>query len=111
MNKDQRKAAIAAYKERKPKAAIIAVRCTADGATWVGATLNPGTVQNKLWFTLKLGTHPNRTLQHAYTAHGAAALSIETLELFEPDEDRYLRDNQLKDRAAHWRAELGAQTI
>ena len=60
MQKDARKAAIAAYKERKPKAAVIALRCAATGAVWVGPTLNPDTVQNKIWFTLKLRSHPNR---------------------------------------------------
>jgi hypothetical protein len=111
MDKEQRRAAITAYKERKPKAAVYAVRCAATGAAWVGPTLNPDTVQNKIWFTLKLGTHPNRDLQSAWTAHGEAAFAIETLELFEPDADRYLRDNQLKDRAAHWRDKLGAGAI
>lgn len=111
MTKDHRKAAIAAYKERKPKAAVYAVRCAAAGALWVGPTLNPDTVQNKIWFTLRLGTHPNRALQQAWTAHGADTFSIETLELFEPDFDRYLRDNQLKDRAAHWRRKLDAKPI
>ena len=60
MQKDARKAAIAAYKERKPKAAVIALRCAATGAVWVGPTLNPDPVQNKIWFTLKLRSHPNR---------------------------------------------------
>jgi len=78
MNRDQRKAAVAAYKERKPKAAVYAVRCAADGAAWVGPTLNPDTVQNKIWFTLRLGSHPNRALQAAWAAHGEAAFAVET---------------------------------
>jgi hypothetical protein len=111
MQKDARKAAIAAYKERKPKAAIIAVRCAADGTLWVGPTLNPDTVQNKIWFTLKLRSHSNRALQAAFDVHGADAFAIATLEVFEPEEDRYLRDNQLKDRATYWRTKLAAPPI
>ncbi|MGO3932149.1 GIY-YIG nuclease family protein [Rhodopseudomonas pseudopalustris] len=111
MNKDDRKAAITAYKDRKPKAAIYAIRCTAADALWVGPTLNPDSVQNRIWFTLRFGNHPNRDLQQAWTAHGADAFAIETLELFEPDADRYLRDNQLKDRAAHWRSKLDARPV
>lgn len=111
MTKLDRKAAINAYKERKPKAAIFALRCAATGAVWIGPTLNPDTVHNRIWFTLRQGSHPNRELQKAWSAHGTDAFALETLEVFEPDEDRYLRDNQLKDRAAHWRERLGARPL
>lgn len=44
MTPDRRKAAIVAYKERKPVAGVYAVRCAPTGEIWVGATLTIGTV-------------------------------------------------------------------
>jgi hypothetical protein len=111
MNSDDRKAAIAAYKERKDVAGIYAVRCGASGQVWVGQTPNLDTIQNRIWFTLRLGNNPNRDLQRAFSAHGGGALTFESLERLADEESPYLRDALLKERAVHWRTKLNGLAI
>ena len=62
MKNERRKAAIAAYKERKVVAGIYAVRCNPTGERWLGAAPNIATVQNRVWFGLQMGTSPHRRL-------------------------------------------------
>jgi len=110
MQKEIRKAAIAAYKERKACAGIYAVRCAASGQVWVGQTPHLDTIQNRIWFSLRQGGHPNRALQAAWTQHGADAFALEPIELLAEEVSRYVRDALLKERAAHWQARLAALT-
>jgi hypothetical protein len=56
-----RKAAIAAYKERKTFAGVFAIRCKASPQAWVGQTPNLEKIQNRIWFTLRQGSHTCRT--------------------------------------------------
>ena len=56
MKGEGRKAAVAAYKERKVETGIYAVRCTASDQVWVGIAPDLSTIQNRLWFTLRQGT-------------------------------------------------------
>jgi hypothetical protein len=58
MDRDQRKAAVTAYQERKAIAGIYAVICRPSGQRWIGRALDLGTVQNRLWFTLRQGGYP-----------------------------------------------------
>ncbi len=55
-----RKAAIAAYKERKPAVGIYLIRCRASGQCWIGASPTLETIQNRHWFTLRQGSFPTR---------------------------------------------------
>ena len=111
MKSDDRKAAIAAYKERKSPAGIFAVRCAASGQVWVGQTLDLDKIQNRIWFMLRLGNHSIRVLQDAWTLHGAAAVTFEPLEQLEDEESPYIRDGLLKERLVHWRSTLGGLAI
>ena len=65
-----KKAAIAAYKERKTVAGIYLVRSKASAETWVGQAPNLEKIQNRIWFTLRQGSHQCRSLQAAWAAHG-----------------------------------------
>ena len=111
MNSEDKKAAIAAYKKRENAAGIFAVRCAASGQAWVGQTLNLDTVQNRIWFSLRMGSHTNRDLQSAWTAHGADTLTFEPLEQLEDEESTYVRDALLKERLLHWRTMLNGLVI
>ncbi len=106
-----RKAAIAAYKERKVAAGIYRVHCLASGQLWVGQTPNLDKIENRIWFTLRQGTHRHRGLQEAWLLHGAENFVLDTVEALEDETDAYLRDRALKGRLAHWSAELGAALI
>jgi hypothetical protein len=111
MNTHDRKAAIAAYKERKTVAGIYAIRCTATRQTWVGQTPNLDTVQTRIWFTLRLGNSPHRLLQSAWTAHGADSFTFEALERMDDEEPSPTLHSRLKRRAQYWRATLDAFAI
>lgn len=106
-----RKAAIAAYKERKTIAGIYVVRCAASGEAWVGQAPNLETIQNRIWFSLRQGSHTCRSLQAAWTTHGEASLTFEECERLEDEETAYVRNALLKERALRWRAELKAEAI
>ena len=106
-----RKAAIAAYKERKTIAGIFVIRCAASGEAWVGQAPNLETVQNRTWFTLRQGGHPCRSLQAAWNTHGEAGLTFGECERLEDEETAYVRNALLKERMLHWLAELKAEAI
>jgi len=106
-----RKAAIAAYKERKTIAGIYVVRCAATSQAWVGQSPNLEKIQNRIWFSLRQGAHTCRSLQAAWTAHGPDSLTFAECERLEKEEIAYVRDALLKERALHWRTELRAMAI
>jgi len=106
-----RKAAIAAYKERKTVAGIFVIRSQATAQQWVGAAPNLEKIQNRIWFTLRQGSHTCRSLQTAWTAHGPANLSFVECERLDEEATPYIRDALLKERMLHWRAQLGAEAV
>lgn len=106
-----RKAAIAAYKERKAISGIFAIRCKASLEAWVGQTPDLAKIQNRIWFTLRQASHPCRSLQAAWTAHGPDSFAFEECERLEEEDVRYIRDALLKERLLHWRKELGAEAV
>jgi hypothetical protein len=106
-----RKAAIAAYKERKTVAGIFVIRSQASARQWVGAAPNLEKIQNRIWFTLRQGSHSCRSLQAAWTAHGPDDLSFWECERLEEEETTYIRGGLLKERMLHWRARLGAEAV
>lgn len=105
MTNDSRKAARAAWKDRKSDAGIFAVTC--GDLVWVGATPTLGAMRNRLWFTLAQGVARNAPMQAAWTAQGAQAFDYEVLERIEEDSP-ILRADLLVSRAAHWRMARGA---
>jgi hypothetical protein len=106
-----RKAAIAAYKERKTFAGVFVIRCKASPQTWVGQTPNLEKIQNRIWFTLRQGSRTCRTLQAAWTEHGPDNLMLEECERLGEEETPYIRDALLKERALHWRSQLNAEAV
>lgn len=107
-----RKAMLRAYKERKVEAGVYAVRCMASGEVWVGATPDLSTRQSGVWFTLRLGSHREPTLQAAWNAHGSEAFVFETVETIDAEGlDGFGRASRLKDRRDHWVGTLGARGL
>jgi len=111
MKTEDRKQVIADYKKRASTAGVFAIRCRATGAVWVGQALDLDKIQNRIWFTLRMGDHRNTELQRTWTSHGANNLSLETLERIEDEELAYVRDTLLKERVQHWRAQLKASAV
>jgi hypothetical protein len=112
MDKQSRREALRQYKEKKPAVGVFAVRCAASGEVWVAASRNLGQQQNGVWFGLRLGSHPNRALQAAWTAHGEAAFVFERLEVLEDrDHSPLAIDLMLKDAEKRWRETLGGGKV
>ena len=111
MDKPGRRAAISAYKERKRAAGVFAVRCTLTGQIWVGATPTLDTVQTRIWFSLRVGNSPYREAQVAWAAHGESSFTFERLETYDEGRADLMEREWLKERATHWRSELGAKAM
>ena len=111
MRQEDRRAAVAAYKERKVVAGIYLVSCLATGERWAGQAPDLSTIQNRVWFTLRHGSHRQRSLQAAWNAHGPEAFRFEALERLEDEDIAYVLDRVLKERLAHWQARLGAEAL
>lgn len=111
MKTEDRKAALAAYKERKAVAGIYALLCLPTGQRWAGRAPDLGKIQNRIWFSLRLNAHTHRDLQAAWNAHGAEAFQFEELERIDEEELAYVRDRVLKDRLRHWCEHLPAQPL
>lgn len=111
MKSEERKAVITAYKERKSVPGIYAIRCEPSGQAWVGQWADVTTIKTRLWFGLRLGTLPNKTLMEAWRQHGESAFTFTVLETLDEEGPAYTLASALKARAAHWRAELNAATV
>ncbi|MDR6950990.1 hypothetical protein J2X65_000333 [Ancylobacter sp. 3268] len=111
MERDARKAASTAYKERKVEAGIYAVQCAASGEQWVGRAPNLAAIWNRLSFTLRQHGAAPRSLQTAWARHGADAFAFEILERMDAAEIAHILDRVLKERLDHWTSLLGAEAI
>ena len=111
MKIETRKLAIADYKRRPSVAGVFAIRCRATGEAWVGQALDLEKIQNRIWFTLRMGDHRNAELQRAWSTHGEASFALETVERIEDEELAYVRDTLLRERVQHWRAKLKAAVV
>ena len=111
MKDGERRAARAAYKERKAAAGVYAVRCAPSGEVWVGQAPDLATVWNRIAFSLRAGGNPHRALQAAWNAHGAPAFAFEALERLEEETLNFARRAALNERAVFWRKILGAAAI
>jgi hypothetical protein len=111
MDRQSRKAAIAAYKERKPAFGVYAVICGATGEAWVGCSRHVDNQQNGLWFTLRQGSSPHASLKAAWKEHGEQAFRFEELDRLRDDYPEFSRLDELKKRQGLWRARLEASAI
>jgi hypothetical protein len=111
MNRQDRKAAVAAYKERKAEAGIYAVRCAPTGQCWVGAAPDLSTIWNRVSFALRQGVAAPASLQSAWAAHGAESLGFEIVEAVDADDLAYGRDRKLRERRDHWCEAMNAEPI
>jgi hypothetical protein len=105
------KAALAAYKERKPEPGIYVVRCAATDQIWVGAAPELSAIWNRVSFALRQGGQKPESLQAAWNAHGADSFTFEPVEALTDEQLVFGRDRMLKERLADWRATLNAEAI
>jgi hypothetical protein len=106
LSTEERKAAIRAYKERKPRPGIYGVRLTATGRCWAGSALNLDTTKNGLWGTLNSGRHLDRTLQEEWNRQGEAAFEYVILEVLKEDVHPLAVKDLLKEKKRYWTEKL-----
>jgi hypothetical protein len=111
MDKAQRRAASAAYKERPLAWGIYAVRCASSGRQWVGSSRHLDTQQNSLWFALRMGGCLNKALQSEWARVGEGAFTFEELYRLPADTSELRRSDLLKQQAASFRDSLGADAV
>lgn len=103
-----RKAALRAYKERKVRPGVYAVRHRGTGRAWADSTPDLDTARNGLWLRLNQGRHLDKGLQEAWNRFGEEAFEYAILEVLEEElEPVFLRD-ALKAMKAKWTALLAA---
>ncbi len=109
MSTQDRKAAVAAYKERKVESGIYVIQCTTSGQAWVGSAPDLSTIKNRIWFSLRQGGNTNRTLLEAWRIHGSDAFTFSIVDrLADDEEEGYFRDAALKSLRIKWTAKLNA---
>lgn len=106
-----RKEAIKEYKARKLPRGAYAVRCTVTGQVWVGSSRDLNAARNGLWFTLRIGSHRERTLQAAWSTHGEQAFEYEILEKLDEDVCALAVHDLLKEMKLRWVERLGAGAL
>lgn len=111
MKREDRKAAVATYKERKVAAGIYTLRCSATGQCWAGYAPDLAKIRNRLDFTLRQKASPFASLQAAWNAHGPDGIAFEIVETLDEEALAFARASTVKARLAHWCAALGAEAI
>jgi len=111
LSKEEKKAAIKSFKEKKIARGIYAVRCTQTGQAWVGATRNLDATRNSTWSSLTHGAHRDQPLQAEWNAKGESAFEYAILETLEEDTNAILIPDLLKEGKRRWLAELNAQPL
>ena len=111
-SRDDRKAAVAAWRERKAPAGIYVLRCLPTGQTWVGRATDLEAAERRLRFSLRMNSTPHRSLLAAAREHGEESFTFETVvRIEEENASPEFIQSRLKSRLRHWQAELGAEAI
>ena len=111
MDPKVRKAIVAAYREKAPVRGVFAVVCSATGHVWVDQSRHLDTHRNGLWFALRHGSSPYRSLQGFWDAHGEDAFRFEELERLREDYPGIGVQDELRRRTALWKARLEAASL
>ena len=110
MDTARKKELVREYKEQKAVPGIFAVRCAPSAEVWVAKAPDLGKRQAGLWFQLRMGGFPGKSLQAAWNAHGEAAFTFDVLEEVKEDND-LLIPVRLDEREAYWRGQLSAAAL
>jgi hypothetical protein len=106
-----KKEAIRKFKEQKTPQGLFAVRCAVSNRVWVGSSRNLNSAQNMMWFSLRQGSYPERTLQDEWDAQGENAFRYEILETLDDSFSPMEITDLLKAKKLSWIATLGAQGL
>jgi hypothetical protein len=97
-----KKAALRAYKEQKPRPGIYAVRNIDSGRAWADMAQNLDTTKNGLWHRLKEGRHLDKELQSEWNRMGEPAFEYIILEVLNEEMTPLVLKETLKAKKAEW---------
>jgi hypothetical protein len=109
MARIDRKAAIDDYKKRKVPAGIYLLTHTGTSGRWIGHAADLDQIMNRIFFTLRMGSHRSAFLQAAWNEGGDDGLAFRRLETFEADGAP--EGEALKARLAEWCSRLDAEPL
>jgi hypothetical protein len=96
------------YKQAFPPMGVWAVRNTATGRAWVGASRDAEAALNRTRFELKMRGHRNRSLADEWAHYGADHFTFEVLErMRKRDDPAFDYEAELQSMLALWSEELG----
>jgi hypothetical protein len=110
-SKESRKEAARKFKEKKRLLGAYAIRCTVTGRVWVGVSRNLDATKNGSWFTLRTGSHMEKSLQAEWNTQGEAAFEYEILVGLDEEIHPLEIADLLKEQKKTWLAQLGAQPL
>ncbi|AMO24679.1 hypothetical protein GCM10027034_09890 [Ramlibacter solisilvae] len=104
-----RRARIREFKDAFPPMGVYAVRNSATGRAWVGASRNVDGALNRIRFELQMHGHRDRSLADEWARHGAQSFRFEVLErVRKRDDPAFDYEAELQALLALWTEELGA---
>lgn len=106
-----RKAAVAAFRERKARVGIYSISCAATGERWVGRSPDLEAIRKRILFTLSHGSNPHRTLQEAWNRYGTDEFAFEELEVLLEDLSPVAEELWLKKKVQNWVSKLQARRV
>ena len=106
LSKEERKEVVRKFKERKPLLGVFAVRCTATGRVWAGASRNLDTTKNA---SCRNGSYHDQAFQAEWNANGEPMFQYEVLEKLDGDVLPLGIGDLLKEKRNCWIAQLFAQ--
>jgi hypothetical protein len=96
------------YKQAFPPMGVWAVRNTATGRAWVGASRDAEAALNRIRFELKMRGHRNRSLADEWACYGPDHFTFEVLErMRKRDDPAFDYEAELQSMLALWSEELG----
>lgn len=110
MQKNERRQARLAFRERAPRPGIYAFKAEC-GDVWVGRAANLDTIVNRVLFTLRHGSSPHRTLQAAWNRDGGSGITHVELEQLDAEKLGLGLERVLKERHRFWVEKLSASRI
>ena len=111
MQNDARRAAVAAYKERKAAPGLFLITCLPTQERWLGHAPDLATIRNRIWFTLRHGSHRQAALQAAWRTHGEDQFAFAEVERLSEDDLAPGYDRVMKARLQEGCARSGAQPL
>jgi hypothetical protein len=111
MDKDSKRAALAAYRLAKPPAGIYTIRFTGDDHVWAGAARDLTKIANRHRFELRIGKHRCTALQQAWRVFGEQAFCFQAFEVLDDDTPEISVDRILEERLQGLLPELGAKRL